>query len=190
MGKRSEGFERRQRGFYPTPLAAFKPLVPRLSHVATYIDPCAGDGALCHHLANGEFYVGAAFDIEPQHPHVKRFDACELTAEQLAELPNIMFVTNPPWPEPHQNGEPTLSILEHLRGIAPTWLLLPSDFMHNVYAAEPMRFCAEIVSVGRVKWIPGSKDDGKDNCAWYLFMPFANGGVLGFTGRQPKRKAA
>jgi hypothetical protein len=26
-----------------------------------------------------------------------------------------------------------------------------------------------IVSVGRVKWIEGSKNTGKDNCAWYLF---------------------
>jgi hypothetical protein len=26
-----------------------------------------------------------------------------------------------------------------------------------------------IVSIGRVRWIEGSKNDGKDNCAWYLF---------------------
>jgi hypothetical protein len=32
-----------------------------------------------------------------------------------------------------------------------------------------MTYCARVVSVGRVKWIEGSKSVGKDNCAWYLF---------------------
>ena len=35
--------------------------------------------------------------------------------------------------------------------------------------AEYMHRCEKIVSVGRVKWIPGSKMTGKDNCCWYLF---------------------
>ena len=29
--------------------------------------------------------------------------------------------------------------------------------------------CTDIVSVGRVKWIPDSKMTGKDNCCWYRF---------------------
>ena len=32
-----------------------------------------------------------------------------------------------------------------------------------------MKRCRKVVSVGRLKWIPGSKHTGKDNCAWYLF---------------------
>ena len=39
-----------------------------------------------------------------------------------------------------------------------------------------------VVSVGRVKWIPGSKMTGKDNCAWHLFWPEA-GGITQFIGR-------
>jgi hypothetical protein len=32
-----------------------------------------------------------------------------------------------------------------------------------------MTYCTKVVSVGRVKWIEGSKSVGKDNCAWHLF---------------------
>lgn len=41
--------------------------------------------------------------------------------------------------------------------------------MHTRQSAPLMHNCRKIVSVGRVKWIPGSKMTGKDNCAWYLF---------------------
>jgi hypothetical protein len=29
--------------------------------------------------------------------------------------------------------------------------------------------CAKIVSIGRVKWFPGSESAGKENCAWFFF---------------------
>ena len=32
-----------------------------------------------------------------------------------------------------------------------------------------MRPCSDIVPIGRVKWIEGSKDTGKDDHAWYRF---------------------
>ena len=38
-----------------------------------------------------------------------------------------------------------------------------------------MTYCSKIVSVGRVKWIEGSKGVGKDNCAWYLFDAMKRG---------------
>jgi hypothetical protein len=51
----------------------------------------------------------------------------------------------------------------------PTWLLFDADWAHTKQSTPYMAYCAKIVSVGRVKWIEGSKMTGKDNCAWYLF---------------------
>ena len=63
-------------------------------------------------------------------------------------------------------GHPLIDALPRL---APTWLLFDADWMHTRQSAPLMHYCRKIVSVGRVKWIPGSKMTGKDNCAWYLF---------------------
>ena len=49
MGKRSS-FERIPRDFYPTPIAAVPPLIPHLSGIRTFAEPCCGDGALVRHL--------------------------------------------------------------------------------------------------------------------------------------------
>ena len=32
-----------------------------------------------------------------------------------------------------------------------------------------MPHCSDIVAIGRVKWIEGSKHTGKDNACWYMF---------------------
>jgi len=45
-----------------------------------------------------------------------------------------------------------------------------ADWAHTAQAAPYLAYCARIVSVGRVKWIPDSKMQGKDNAEWYLFM--------------------
>ena len=73
-------------------------------------------------------------------------------------------ITNPPWERKflHQ-------FIETWIDICPTWLLFDADWMHTKQSAVLMTYCKKIVSVGRVKWIEGSKNTGKDNCCWYLF---------------------
>ena len=39
----------------------------------------------------------------------------------------------------------------------------------GVQAAPFMASCSDIVAIGRVKWIEGSKHTGKDNYAWFRF---------------------
>ena len=59
MGKRSD-FERRPGDFYPTPRAAALPLIAHLrgGGIATFAEPCAGDGALVPgHLLDGWAWV-------------------------------------------------------------------------------------------------------------------------------------
>lgn len=161
MGKRSD-FVRNPRDFYPTPIEALAPLVPRLpSWEFGYIEPCAGNYALVNHMARlrpNAICVGA-YDIEPQHAAVQRGDATSL------RLPApFMVITNPPWDRPVLHG-----IIDNLAGQTTCWLLLDADWMHTKQAIPYMVWCTDIVSIGRVKWIAGSKMTGKDNCAWYRF---------------------
>lgn len=166
MTKRNQKNERRPRGFYPTPWAAFAPLVPNIMGYDV-VEPCAGDGTLCRWIDGAGVRVVHACDIAPRHPWVQEGDATTIKMPETGNL--TIFVTNPPWPEPRAKGEPTMSILRNLATQAPTWLLLPADFLHNVYAADPMHYCRRVISVGRVKWIPGTEHEGFDNAAWYLF---------------------
>lgn len=176
MGKRSN-FERRERDFYPTPPAAVAPLLPFLKPTYHGIyEPCAGDGALVDCLTeNGQDVVGSS-DIEPRRKGIKKLCAGRLRREHVSR--SNIIVTNPPW-----DFETVYMIWCGANRVnLPCWFLLPADFAHNRQSGEMMRHCAQIVSVGRVKWISGSAHTGKDNCAWYLFQPFPVA-VTAFVGR-------
>jgi hypothetical protein len=164
MSKRSDKFERRPRDFYPTPVSAVTPVLPYLPNGVRFDEPCAGDGALIGHLASAGHTLVSASDIHPMADGITECDALDLD-----RCNGDMFVTNPPWPEPNRRGDPTLAILKHLSALAPTWLLLPADLAHNIYSSAVGDRCQKIVSVGRVKWIPGTKHSGKDNAVWCLF---------------------
>ena len=167
MSKRTPGLPQRPRGFWPTPREAVVPLIPYLPRRALYGEPCAGDGALIAHLR--DLWPGGkilwASDIEPQAKGILQFDALDLDGEGTCPE---MFVTNPPWAVGGKRGDPALSIVKHLAGIAPTWALLPWDFAANAYFAAVSAMCSDIVPIGRVSWL-GNGTPGKDNCAWYRF---------------------
>ena len=160
MGKRSD-FARIDRDFYPTPIEAVRPLFPHLTPPQRYIEPCAGDGALIDHLKMADMECIHAFDIHPNRVDVSEADALQLT-DVLLEADCI--ITNPPW-----NRKLLHPMIEHFSAIRPTWLLFDSDWIHTQQSAPYMASLQKIVSIGRIKWIPGSKMTGKDNCAWHLF---------------------
>lgn len=120
-------------------------------------------------------------------PAVKRLDAHRIKGTQ-ADL----YISNPPWTRALMH-----SLILHLSAQKPTWLLFDADWAHTQQAAPYMPFCHTIISVGRLRWIPGSRHDGKDNCSWYLFdQNRPNAGTL-FIGRggastrsESERKAA
>lgn len=170
MGKRS-AFARAGRDFYPTPAEPVNLLSPFLGNVEAFAEPFVGNGALAGHLAALGFRCGFASDILP-FGDADRFGAVArdaLTIDELDLVECSHVISNPPWPAPRAAGQPTLKFIHHLAALRPTWLLLAADFKHNVYAPEVMGFCSDIVSVGRVRWIPDTDNDGKDNAAWYLF---------------------
>ena len=163
MGKRSD-YVRRERDAYFTPIKAVEPLIDHLPYEDfTYVEPCAGDGRLVNHiseLTQGSGVCVHKSDIEPQADDVREFDALSLLAYE-----NIDFcITNPPWDRKFLHP-----FLEWYSVQMPTWLLFDADWMHTKQSALFMTYCSKVVSIGRVKWIEGSKGVGKDNCCWYLF---------------------
>jgi len=161
MGKRSS-FERNPRDFYRTPREAVLPLVGHIESGSWFVEPCAGDSALVHHLSDVLGLVcEGAFDIEPQAMGIERADALTLTFD-TEEVEYI--ITNPPW-----DRKTLHPMIEHFSKQLPTWLLFDADWMHTRQAAPYLPYLHRVVSVGRVKWIPNSPFTGKDNCCWYLF---------------------
>lgn len=167
MGKRSD-YIRKEKDFYETPLKAVQPLIPHLPRDGfLLIDPCAGEGKIGDHVrdlmpdAQIPYLPFEMYDDEYEMD-VMQADATTCQYGTSNEL--TLFITNPPW-----SREILHPIIDNLSWQEPTWLLFDADWMHTNQASEYLRYCKKIVSVGRVKWIEGSKGVGKDNCAWYLF---------------------
>lgn len=165
MGKRST-FERKPRDYYPTPKAAVMPLLPWLAPQTRFCEPCAGDGRLIWHLEDAGHTCAAAWDIEPRAARVDRQDARQRLIGNIA-----CFITNPPWDRPILHA-----IIANLASQHTTWLLIDADWLHTKQANGYWQRCALVVSIGRIKWIEGSKHTGKDNCCWYRFEPGHVGG--------------
>ena len=153
MGKRST-FERRPGDAYATPAPAVVPLIPYLRGIRSFAEPCAGDGALVRHLESLGLRCVYAGDIATGQ------DALELDSYGEADA----IITNPPWSRDVLHG-----LITHFQNIAPTWLLLDADWKQTRQAAPYLPHCSDIVAIGRVKWIEGSKHTGKDNACWYKF---------------------
>ncbi|MCJ8336045.1 MAG: class I SAM-dependent methyltransferase, partial [Epibacterium sp.] len=99
-------------------------------------------------------------DIEPKAEDVEQGDALSTVYYDVADF----CITNPPWDRKFLHP-----FIEWYTTQMPTWLLFDADWMHTKQSAMYMTYCKKVVSVGRVKWIEGSKSVGKDNCCWYLF---------------------
>lgn len=161
MGKRSD-FDHIPRSKYYTPAPGLTPLLPFISNVRTFIEPCAGAGWLIRHLEAAGKQCLFSCDIEPDAgTTMLRADALQLDMRHLAA---DAIITNPPWERADLHP-----MIRHFMAQFPTWLIFDADWKHTVQAGPLLRHCSHIVSVGRLKWIEGSADTGKDNCAWYCF---------------------
>jgi hypothetical protein len=155
MGKRSD-FKRVERDYYRTwDPRAVAPLLPHLPETFTAWEPCAGDGSLVKLIGRGDWVMS---DLDPQADNIAPVDAMQ--TRSLVEF----IITNPPWTRTILHP-----MIDHFRQIAPTWLLFDAAWAFTKQSAPFMPFCSKIVAVGRIRWIEGSKMDGKDDCAWYCF---------------------
>lgn len=158
MGKRSN-FPKVPRDLYVTPYRAVLPLVPylRAERVRTFAEPCAGNGDLVRHLESFGLRCTYAGDIATGQDALATTDYGD---------PDIIC-TNTPFSR--HNRPVVRRMIEHFQRIVPTWLLLPSDWATNQWAAPYLPACSDIVPIGKVRWIEGTEDDSMDNFAWYRF---------------------
>jgi hypothetical protein len=163
LGKRSD-FKRIDKDFYRTidPKAA-KVLADwygeyDLTRKKTFYEPCYGEGDLVFQLEKYSFKCSDASDITTGK------DALTLTKEDIGDVNFI--ITNPPW-----SRNLLHPMIDHFRNLRDTWLLFDADWMHTKQAKPYLQNCSEILSVGRLKWIPDTKMTGKDNVCWYHFVP-------------------
>jgi len=154
MGKRSD-FKRRPRDFYPTPLAAVKPLIPHINGTKRFAEPCRGTGDLVHHLEGFGLKCIYAADL---------CDGMDALASNSYSTGSYSIITNPP-----HTRDVMHSLILHFQNIAPTWLLIDLDWVANLQAVPFLPRCSDIVIIGRVKWIENSEFTGKENYAWYRF---------------------
>jgi hypothetical protein len=152
MGKRSS-FQRRERDYYPTPMTAALPLIPHLSGIRRFAEPCCGDGRLVRHLESFGLHCCYSGDIATGQDALACIDY---------GAPDVIL-TNPPF-----SG--LCQLIPHFMRIAPTWLLLPIGFAVNKRDAPFLATCTDIVPIGRVRWIEGTKDVSKDDFAWFRFL--------------------
>ena len=159
LGKRSD-FARRPQDTYDTPPEAAAPLLPHLRPGEVFFEPCAGAGKLIDFLEMAGHRCVGAIDIAPRDPRVARGDALKVVGE-------CEWITNPPW-----DRKILHALLDHMRAIGVSgWLLLDANWAFTGQAAEYMKYCDRVVVIGRVIWIPGTKMTGKDDCAWFHFVP-------------------
>ena len=149
MSKRSNGFNRCDRDFYPTPRAAVLPLIPHLraARIRTFCEPCAGDDALVRHLETFGLVCARANDIA--------------TGTDARDIQNFdsPVITNPPYERKLMHA-----LIWHFVAKAPcAWLLLEYDWTATKQARPFLPHCSDIVMVGRLRWIEGSPFTGKDN---------------------------
>lgn len=155
MGKRSD-FARIDRDLYNTPPEAVAPLLRCLQPQTRFWEPCYGEGWLAAVLkAVGHRFLGG-FDLP--------IDARSHRYGELA--PGEVFITNPPYWGKRRDLHP---LIRNLSDQAPTWLLMNSDWLFNVSSGPLTRRVQRIIAVGRVKWIPDSRNTGMENAAWLLF---------------------
>lgn len=163
MSKRSD-FDKVPKEFYPTTdPKAIPPVLVALLRGKTYAEPCYGNGDLEDLLMDVATCKWRS-DIRETVGSSKVMDALELTKEDLKECD--LVVTNPPF-----SKDVLLPLIDHFVSLKPTWLLLPADYMHNLYFGPYMKRCSRVVSVGRVCWFPkeGKRVASTDNFAWYFW---------------------
>ena len=157
--------KRRARDRYDTPPKAVLPLLEHLPKGATFAEPCAGRGFLIDALAAQGHPCAAASDIAPRRADICKKDARNLTVMDVGHADFV--ITNTPW------SRLMLPLMHELivlfSDLKPSWILIYADWVHTKQAIPYMPRLRIIQSIGRVRWIEGTKSVGFDNCAWHLF---------------------
>lgn len=173
MGKRSE-FERIPKDKYFTfdPKAG-EAIKPFLKDNVFYAEPFAGDGDLIKQL-NDLGHICTLFgDIETNNPEIPIVDAFTLTKEDIAYFGAEQIITNPPWTRSILH-----KMLDHFVPMGlPVWIVLDANWLFTKQSKVFRdKWLTDIVTIGRMKWIPNTNVAGKDDVVW---LRFSNDKVFG-----------
>ena len=172
MGKRSD-FKRRPHDDYQTvDSRAVSVLMPYLTGIKTFAEPCCGRGELVKWLEASGLDCVQYCDI------IMGTDALTVTDFNGADA----IISNPPWTRKILHP-----LIQHFQNHLPTWLLFDSDWAYNIGSEPYLDKCTDIVAVGRLRWFNDTA--GKDNASWYRFWHGHSGGPR-FHGRVMKGRGA
>jgi hypothetical protein len=183
MSKRHPNkFEKVPKDFYATfDERAYDPLfnsnIVIKNPMFRFYEPCAGELDMVDNLVKRGLTCAGYSDVRETKRSKVVKDALELTKKDLNGADCI--ITNPPWTLDQRRV--LLSMLDHfLLSLEKTTIfLLDADWMHTKNASFHLgKYCTDIVSVGRLKWMPDTTMDGTDNCAWYKFVPHKTRPIL------------
>ncbi len=177
MAKRDTGkFDRIPNDLYRTfDPRAMRALAPHLMPGTLFCEPCGGHGDLIDQLVNAGHQMAAAFDIDPRRADIRKGDATTIRWRTSRGY----FITNPPW-----TRDLLHRIIRNLASQAPTWLLFDADWAFTDQSAQFAPLMRKVVAVGRLRWIPNTDMDGRENSAWYLFDGTRPPAPTEFIGRQ------
>lgn len=165
MGKRSD-FKKIEKDKYMTvDPRAVQVLIPFLKAegIKTFVEPCVGNYDLADTLEIAGFKLVRASDIEANVRTRDSLRDCRTIDEEYVEGADAI-ITNPPWSRPVLH-----EVIKVFSELAPTWLLFDSGWAYTAQSSEYIKRCTDIVPIGRLRWIPDTKMQGKDDCAWYRF---------------------
>lgn len=160
IAKRSD-FKRIERDYYRTfdPKAG-EALRPFINGIEAAIEPFAGAGDLTNQFPEIHW---RQTDIEPQSDYINQKDAFDYTKEEILKFDAI--ITNPPWSRPILHRS-----IEYFAPIIQSWMLLDANWLFTKQAGPYIeKYLTDVVTIGRVKWIPNTTMSGKDDCCWYRF---------------------
>jgi hypothetical protein len=177
---RGQGFARRPLDFYATPLPAVKPLIPylRAEKIRTFAEPCVGEGDLAQHLEFSGLRCLYRGDLATgQDARLLTWNDCRGAQAIITNTPHTRALMH--------------ELIERFVGTGlPVWLLIDSDWMTNVHATPYLPRCSDIVVIGRVTWIEGTKKHSTDNFAWYRFHADHDGPTSIHNDRKRRTSAA
>ena len=158
MGKRSDFKRLKGDTYYTIDKRAVQILAPyaELDHPdKLFVEPCCGEMHLVNDLCDHGWTCTGLGDIDQGR------DFFDWNAQDVRDS---VIITNPPWTRTILHD-----MIEHAANIAnASWFLFDADWMHTKQAKGLLqKYITDIVSVGRLKWIPDSTMSGKDNCAWH-----------------------
>lgn len=162
-GARQSRYKRRRNDAYDTTdSGAVAPLLPFLDAGTRFIEPCAGAGDLVQQLVAAGHVCAAAFDVAPRAAGIRQIDAL---SPYWSAVDGEIIITNPPYSWPLLRN----LILTFIGRAGSAWVLLEADFAHRKRCADLLAHCADIVSIGQIRWVPGTKHKSTKLYAWYLF---------------------